>query len=550
MGMNLQNGFAIATLLVCVSVASHAATQRTDARITYSIPEGVYVDVGTDNGLSQGGKGTLVFGDGRSLVFEVVQAASKTALLRLEGLGAELVGDLRTLPVELVFQSAEKTDGPPAAEEGARSGGEAETAPFVPLLSPAKQAVQAPRSENVSHGNVGIRQDFLTGTENELDRMGTRLYSSGSIDRLFGSGWSFNWSGSARYRTGDGYREHPEYETVQPLIYGAMLQQTFDSGSFIRLGRFLPLELPGVGYIDGVQLETDPGNHWRFGVVGGLKPSRVNLEATVAEPTITGYATFEAGARGASYYSGTAGLLSSLFKGEPDRLAVLFDQRASLGTRFDLFSTAAIDFGTANTTNSQTQLSSFDLTGSYKLHRNHTLRAGADHWQRTDTFAERDQLRIIDDRLFDDGYWRYWIGGLHRLPLGLSLNEEVAYTVADELDDAMRWRVGLTRTGLFQWPTASAAATVYNLEAMDGSGYGGLLSAYLPFWDSRFSVRPSASIRWIEPENGASELSVSYYALYLDVRLTKAWLLTGGLTQTQGDGADSTLLDLGLRYSW
>jgi hypothetical protein len=156
----------------------------------------------------------------------------------------------------------------------------------------------------------------------------------------------------------------------------------------------------------------------------------------------------------------------------------------------------------------------------------------------------------VDDALFDDGFWRYWVGARHDLSWNLNLNEELAYIVSDATEDAMRWRVGLTRTGLFGWTSANIGATLYNLEAQDAAGYGGLLRAYLPFWDARIAIRPSASLRWLDPANGGEGLTVTYFSLYGDARLYKAWTLTGGLTSTGGDGADALLFDLGLRYSW
>jgi len=526
-----------------VCAAGAAETQRTAANITYRIPEGVYINAGTDQGLRQGLVGSMVLEDGRTLVFEVMQAARNTALLRLDGAGSSLVGSLQARPVELVFEAA----APP--EEKAKPSGKDE--PFVPLLAPARRAPEVAPTQNISHGNVGVRQTYQGGTDNQQDYAVTRIYTSGNIDRLFGSAWSFNWSGNARYRMGDGYRSHPEFETVQPLIYSAMLQHPLAGDGFVRMGRFLPLELPGIGYLDGAQAEVETTGRWRFGAVGGLKPKRIDLDVSGDEPTVAGYATFEAGRRNSAYYSGTAGLLGALYKGEADRLAVLFDQRAGFGPRFNLFSTAEFDFDVANTTNSQTQLSRLDLVATSRLHSLLTLRAGADHWQRTDSQAQRDLLPfIVNDQLFDDGYWRYWIGAQHDLPWRLNLNEEVAYTVSDATDDAMRWRIGLTRSSLFGWTFANLGATLYNLEAQDASGYGGLLRAYLPFWDGRLAIRPSASLRWLDPDNGGDGLSVTYYAIHLDGRISRHWTLTGGLTSTSGDGADALLFDLGLRYSW
>ncbi|RKX46966.1 MAG: hypothetical protein DRP64_02375 [Verrucomicrobia bacterium] len=523
-------------------MASAAETVRTQANITYRIPEGVYINAGTDAGLQQGLSGAMVLEDGRTLAFEVVQAARKTALLRLDGAGSDLVGSLQARPIELVFEAA----APP--EDKAKPSGKDE--PFVPLLAPARRAPEIAPTQNISHGNVGVRQTYQGGTDNQLDYAVTRIYTSGNIDRLFGSAWSFNWSGNARYRTGDGYRNHSEFETLQPLVYSAMLQHPLAGDGFVRLGRFLPLELPGVGYLDGGQVEVDTTGHWKFGAVGGLKPNRVSLDVSGDEPTVAGYATFEVGQFGSAYYSGTAGLLGALYKGEADRLAVLFDQRAGFGPRFDLFSTAELDFGVANTTNSQIQLSRFDLVASSRLHSLFTLRTGADHWQRTDSQAQRDLLPFAGDQLFDDGYWRYWIGARHDLPWRLDLNEELSYIVSDATDDAMRWRIGLTHSRLLGWAFSSLSATLYNLKAQDASGYGGLVSAYLPFWDTRLAIRPSASLRWLDPDSGGDGISLTYYAVHLDARVSKAWTISGGLTSTSGDGADALLFDLGLRYSW
>lgn len=529
-----------------LSVSDAAETRRSHANITYRIPEGVYINIGTDAGLRQGLTGAMVLEDGRTLAFEVVHVARSTALLRLQGVGENLVGGLQARPVELVFDS--KPEEREKSEPAGKTGVAAE--PFVPLLTPIKRPPDYTPTQNISHGNIGIRQTYQGATDNQLDYAVTRLYTSGDIDRLFGSAWSFVWSGSARYRTGDGYSYHSEYNELQPLVYTAMLQHPLAGDGFVRMGRFLPLELPGIGYIDGGQIELDQAGHWSFGAVGGLKPKRINLEFSGDEPTVVGYATFEAGQRGTAYYSGTAGLLGSLYKGEADRLAVLFDQRADLGPLFDLYSTTEFDLGLGSTTNSQAQISRFDLVVTSRMHSLLTLRAGANHWQRTDTLAQRDEFLFVDDSLFDEGFWRYWAGARHKLPWKLNLNEELSYIVSDATDDAMRWRIGMTRSGLLGWTFANVGATLYNLEAQGSSGYGGLLRAYLPFWDGRLAISPSAGLRWLDPDNGGEGLDVTYYTIHFDGRITKAWMLSGGVTSIGGDGADALLFDLGLRYSW
>jgi hypothetical protein len=42
--------------------------------------------------------------------------------------------------------------------------------------------------------------------------------------------------------------------------------------------------------------------------------------------------------------------------------------------------------------------------------------ASVDHWERPDNHAERDLLVLADDRFFDSGFWRYWVGSDQNLP--------------------------------------------------------------------------------------------------------------------------------------
>ncbi|MCP4452972.1 MAG: hypothetical protein GY809_16035, partial [Planctomycetes bacterium] len=152
-----------------------------------------------------------------------------------------------------------------------------------------------PQYENISHGRFQLRQAFQSGADNPLDYSVTRFNTSGSIERLQGGDWSFEWSGDARLRAGDAYRDHSDYQAIKPNVYRAVFQHPLENEGFLRFGRFLPRELPGIGYLDGVQRETHREGPWRFGVVAGLKPDRIRLAASGDEPTIASYATVEAG---------------------------------------------------------------------------------------------------------------------------------------------------------------------------------------------------------------------------------------------------------------
>jgi len=532
---------------------------KVNGRITYEVQDGVYVNVGTDGGLVEGLVGTLQLEDGRTAQFEVLHAARQSALLRL--VGYPRTERLLDRSVEIAFEprSTEQAAAPRGGSDQAKK--EAATSPavpgtpdtreFVPLLAPVRRTPEVSAPQSVSHGRIELRQLLQTDSENDLGYSTTRLRSSGAMERIAGSPWSFSWSGDMRYRTGDALQNHPDYQEVHPDFYRLMFQRPIEDGGFLRLGRFVPVELPGIGYVDGVQGETRRGEGLRFGAIAGLKPDRVDLDASADEPLVAGYATVEAGRRDGPYYSGTVGLLNSYYRGEVDRLAVLMDQRAGLGPGLTLYSTAAVDLNAGTTqTRDGIRLTQLDVFAESRLSSFLGLRAGVDHWERPDIQAERDLLVFEDERFFDDGYWRYWVGSYQNLPWSFQLYEEVSLIDADNTGNSTRYQVRLTRTGLFGMRNASASVTAYTLAGNDTDGYGCRVSGYFPLNDGRLSMQPAAGFRTLQTGSQAEDISLTYLSLYLDGRLSKAWTLFGGVNYSDGDGVDSTLIEVGLRYSW
>lgn len=545
-------------LAFLVGVGSAAQT-TVHGRVTYEAQEGVYVNVGTEGGLAQGLTGTLQFEDGRAVAFEVLHAARQSALLRL--VGYPWTERLLDRAVQLAFEprSPEQTTPPPGSEQESKkeppaaspAPGASEAKEFVPLLAPVQRTPEPTAPRNVSHGRVDVRQSFQTDAEHNLGYSTTRLRSSGSMERIEGSPWSFTWSGDLRYRTGDTYENHPDYQDIHPDFYQLMFQRPIEDGGFLRFGRFVPVELPGLGYVDGVQGETRRGEGLRFGAIAGLKPGRLNLDASADEPLVAGYTTVEAGRRDGSYYSGTLGLLNSYYHGRMDRLAMLLDQRAGLGPRLTLYSTAAVDLNAgAAETRDGIRLSQLDVFAESRLSSFLGLRAGVDHWERPDIQAERDLLAFPDARFFDNGYWRYWVGSYQNLPWSLQLYEEVSLIDADNTGDSTRYQVRLTRTGLFAMRNASASITAYSLAGADTDGYGCSASGCFPFSNGRLIVQPAAGFQTFQTGSQAQDVSLMYLSLYLDGRLSKTWTVFGGLNYSNGNGVDSTLLEVGLRYSW
>lgn len=538
-------------VLVLLSVLSkriQAAEVTVSARITHELATGVYVDKGTDHGLQEGLLGSLRLSDGRMLEFEVLQVTKSISILRLISRPADREKLINQV-VELVFekQPGENKDVEPSTKLSSNADDEK----FVPLLAPPSWVLGLPEARNIFHGQLRIRQMLQKDRESLLDYSVTRLGSSGSLDRIEGSDWDFEWSGDLAYREGHAYRYHPDYQQPRLDLYLASFYRPFDEEGFLRFGRFLPRELPGIGYVDGVQGQVRRGEHLWFGAVAGLKPDRADLGASADEPILAGYATFERGDRKSRYYSGTVGLLGSAYEGHADRLALLVDQRAGFGPLLALYSTAEVDFDVGGAeTHAGTRLTRLDVSAVSRPASYLTFRAGLDHWERPDNRAERDLLLIDDDRFFDSGYWRYWVGSDQGLPWRLRLSEEISYIDSSTGEYDPHWRIGLTRNGLFSWRDASATATFYNLAAEQVDGYGGRFSAYLPFMQHKLFVQPLVGFRMLEFDRQTEEISLTYISVRVNGRPRKNWTLSGGFTQSYGDYVDSTLLDIGLSVAW
>jgi hypothetical protein len=552
-------GLILAATLFSRAAPTFAAETTRQGRVTYEAQDGVYVNVGADQGLRSGLSGTLQLDDGQAFTFEVLAAERESALLRLAGYrgGARLAGRMvqvifapdSSRPVGKAQDAAQDPNG--SSTSPVAPGRAGRTEEFVPLLAPMPHGPEAPKPASNSHGYLQVRQTFQADSEHGLGYAVTRVASTGLMDRLAGSPWSFAWSGDLRYRDGDAYVSHPEYQEPHFDVYRAVFQRPFGTDAFLRFGRFVPFELPGIGYVDGLQGQVRPGEHSRIGVVGGLTPNRMNLDASADAPLVAPYIAYDTGPHDGRYYAGTVGLLNSYYQGRIDRLALLFDQRAGLGRWLTLYSTAAVDFDVgAAETRAGTRLTQLDIAAASQLTSWLALRAGVDHWERPDDQAERDLLPFEDERFFDDGYWRYWVGSGQQLPGNLWFYEEVAYIDSDTVDGAMRWQVGVTRSGLGAWRDASVTVTVYNLVAYEDDGYGVRVAAHLPLTKGKMLVQPAAGFRVLQTQTQAEDVSLSYLAIGLDGYLSRQWSLFGGATYFHGDEVDSTLLELGLRFTW
>lgn len=539
---------------------ARAEEARVDCQVLYETQEGLYVDAGSGAGLRDKTSARLERDGERIAQVEVVKVSSGSTFLRMvarQGL-APRPGET----LSLVFDRAAAGETPrPKDPSPTVKSGDRDEEPFVPLLAPLDLGSTAStEARNIFHGRLTLRQLYQVTGDGDNDASITSLRSSGSVERIDGTPWTFEWSMDLSYRALEGLEDVRDFEEPRFDTYRLALYRRFDDRSFLRLGRFIPLELPSAGYMDGVQAEKVLDESWRVGGIIGFKPGRDDLVISVDEPTAVPYVTVDAGSSPDLLYSGTFGLLASLYDGEPDRLAFLAEQSLTR-RKLNVLCSSEVDFDIGGAVEREgVRFTRLDLVADYALSPGFSPRAGIDHYELPDTQGERtfiDPQSLQIEEFFQDSWWRYWVGASHELPWGLRLSEEVGW-IESEIDEGVRWVVTLTRAGLPWVEGGSISISAFNIDGVGAEGYGGRLSAFLPVLQSRLLLTPSAAFRYAsydtEGANFFTPVSEDIFIVDVSLRgqwiISSSWDLLGGVSYTFNDDEDRVLVDFALSFKW
>lgn len=515
-------------------------------KVTFVLADGIYVDLGREAGLAPKATGIARSQSDRVGRFEIVHVARNSAFLRLEQPPGEPPLTAGTV-LELEFdQPLERGE---AGDDGSAHGPVTEGDFDRPLLTP-RGVVDARGSRNIFHGRITARQWYQRTSDSDLDYLRTRLQTNGTLDRMGGTAWALEWDFDFHYRLGDGLEDVYRHEELDPRFRRLSIVRRFDDRSILRLGRFLPYELPSVGFVDGVQGEMPLGERFRVGAVFGFKPKRINLDVSSTEPLVSTYLSYLWEGDGSSLYSATGGFLASLWDGDVDRGAFILDQRYQRGA-FSLTSHAIVDLDVgASEVRDGVRLTEANAILSYDLGTTR-LRGGVDRFELLDNEGTRSTVeeRILPDTAFvRDTATRYFVGARHQLTDAWSIDEEVSFTHEDQTD-GFRWAFGVTRSKLGESERASVTMRVFSLKADQLDGFGGHLSGYLPC-SERWTLQPTLRFEWAEFDTGSEDFVVSDVALRSYWRLDSSWSVEAGASYGLQEDDDRFLIDVGVTLRW
>jgi len=521
-------------LLLAAAAAAEPERAEVTAKITYLVPEGAYVDAGTDQGLGAGETGT-VLRDGKPVAkAEIIATSSRSARVRVYD-GEARLGDL------VRFEAVAPAPAPPP-EEAPKKPEQAQ--PFVPLLEQQKATARGAGPRNVSHGWVTLNQYIQTGSFDDFYR--TSLSSSGDIQRLWGKPWAFDWSFNLSGRGGDAFMDSV-LEGARLDVYELALSRRLGETGFLRFGRFVPKALPSVGYIDGAIVEQRLSTHLRGGAILGFLPTIDDLTPSIDAPTAVVYGTLVSGDRKGDHFTGTLGAMTALYEGDLDRLAVPFDMFARIG-RLDLSADGLVDFDVgAQQFTSGTRLTELNADATLRVAKGTRLRGGTDYYENLDDAWSRAGLPYLDPLVFEGSGWRYYVGATQNLPAHMTVDVQFTFINAPDTGDLTNWYATLTKWGIFGSDVASVSLSVFSIEGLDVGGLGGRLTAYVPL--GKLTLQGGVGFTAFDPDV-ATEFDVTDVNFFASYQLSRKWTVQGGVTAAVGDSADYVGFDLGVTYRW
>ncbi|OGR81732.1 MAG: hypothetical protein A2X32_09625 [Elusimicrobia bacterium GWC2_64_44] len=505
----------------------------------------VEVDMNVFHELRPGDTGVLRRGGARVTSVEVVRADADNVYLR----ALDAPAGFRPRADDVVYFVAVRRGA--AAAAGAGLGGEEPVPLLTPLPAPRPTVKKTDRKLPPRlHGRALLRQFYQDINQGLSVQRITRVDTDGTLDRLGGGRWAFDWSGNGSYLDGSAAASSEDYRRFKPRARRLTLSRSVGSDGFFRAGRFFQRELPGVGTVDGLALEV-PAGGVNLGVTAGNRPGRSDQEFSSKEALGALYVSAESGRAGQGSYAATFGLLHTLWLGKPDELAALLDQNFDLGPSFSVYQTAQLNFNAgAAETHKNTRLTRLDLSVNSAPKTWLTLRGGLGHFEPVDTAAERAFTGGDASFFIDNGYWRWWAGSGQALPWNLGLDEEVSWTRSDGRLQPGLWRATAWRQGLPGLPDGRSYLTAYNITGTEGTDYGSSAGLTLPLAGGKFTTDLNAGFRYDRGADGSREFKFSDATLRLDWRPGRTWQLDASASEVRRGASRSRSLSAGLSFRW
>jgi len=263
-----------ATLVAPCRAAAQQDTSQAhpdSARVSYRTEDLIFVTAGRRTGLAVGDTLDVVGRDGavvaRAVVTSVAQRTASAALISAGNLVA--VGQtVRFIAHPAPQTAAAYTPPPDTAVAGAGAP------------APADTGAAAPRRLRTARWRASVNLDQTASSTGGAQSLTTyQTTATVSASGPLAPWLSFSTRSTTRYRNGTGGLAGFGLTGSSTILYELKARVAPPGGWWnFQIGRFVPADIPSLGFVDGASLEVQPGRGQRIGFLAGYAPDVYTMD--------------------------------------------------------------------------------------------------------------------------------------------------------------------------------------------------------------------------------------------------------------------------------
>ncbi len=292
-----------------------AVAQRDTARVSYRTAEVIFVSAGRARGIAVGDTLTLLAppsppsppAGGAAAIALVTSVADSSASARLvNAAAAASVGQLVTFRPHSAAELASLAAVPTAPDTGvAAAPGQVldttqgqERPPPPPPPAPAPAYPPRIPTPSALRWRGSFQLDEVASTVASTQSISSyQTTGSVSLTAPLAEGLTFITRGTTRWRNGSSTSLLSGIGGAWTAVYQAEIRAAPPGQPWnLSLGRFVPSDAVGLGFLDGARIEIQPGGGQRIGVVGGFVPDPIWLRPATSATRAGAYWALTAGA--------------------------------------------------------------------------------------------------------------------------------------------------------------------------------------------------------------------------------------------------------------
>ncbi len=554
---NSVKALIVPLLLATGLLNAQTAEPRTTFRVKYVAKESIYLDGGSEDGLSEGMKLTLERAkEGEALLnartigeATVIAVASGSAACRVES------ADVAIQKGDLARFSAQDTETLRYLTSSENSRKYAQVVTFTeddPLEAELRAEIPRPPLPEINRmrGRIGFEHSAIQ----DHSGSGYRSYQNGlsvrvEMTRLGGTYWNFTgyWRGrmNSRYVPG-------QLETLSDLLnrtyHIGLYYNNPDSPYQIGVGRLLLPWAGSLSTLDGGYFARRLTPSATIGVFGGSTPDPTSWNYAPDRRILGVFSSFEKGSYDRVLYNGTAGIAQTRRLGRPERDFAFFENTLFLGRGLSVYHNLEADYereGRLGADSTGAVVTRSFVSLRLRPHRGISFDLNHNYFRNTPSF----DARLVGTGLVDRFLFQGFSGGVRfELPAQSAIYANLGKSQRQG-DERASWNYlyGFT-LGHLPWVDVRADFRTSRFNSSFGSGS----------YDSISLTRQIADTLRFELQMGQQELHspftdqsrARFVNTTLDWLLGLHYVLGGGVVFYRGDiqAYDQFFFNLGYRF--